>query len=45
MTVTNLVSEVQAHLQAVHDHPSQGLDEKLLEGIDRQVTGKPYRHR
>lgn len=39
MTVTALVEGLQAHLQEVHDDPSKGLDVKLLESCNRQVTG------
>ena len=39
MSVSALVEEVQAHLQEVHDDPSKGLNDKLLDSIDRQVSG------
>lgn len=39
MTVTALLGQVHAHLEDVLGDPTKKLDEKLLESIDRQVTG------
>ena len=42
MAFRTLVTEVLAHLQAVLDDPSKGLNEKLLESVDGQVTGSSF---
>lgn len=39
MAFQALFREVQAHLQEFLDDPSKGLNEKLLESVDGQVTG------
>lgn len=39
MTVQALLGQVNTHLQEVRNDPSKGLNEKLLEQIDGQITG------
>lgn len=39
MTVSVVSSRVQAHLGEVLKDPTRALDRRLLETIDRQVTG------
>ncbi len=39
MTVSALVREVQTHLQEIQSDTSKSLNEKLLESINRQITG------
>ena len=39
MALSALLDEVQSHLQGVRSDPSRGLNAKLLEQVDRQVTG------
>ena len=39
MALLELVDEVHSHLQEIREDPSRALDQKLLEHIDRQVTG------
>ena len=39
MAVPALVGQVHTHLQEVRNDPSKDLNEKLLEQIDRLVTG------
>ena len=39
MALLALLDQIHSHLQEVRDDPSRGLNEKLLEHVDRQVTG------
>lgn len=39
MALLALLDNVHSHLQEVRKDPSRGLNEKLLEHVDRQVTG------
>ncbi len=39
MTFSVLTKEVLAHLQEVHDDPRESVNDRLLEGLDRQATG------
>ena len=39
MALPELLAEVHSHLQQIRDDPSRAVDQKLLEHIDRQVTG------
>ena len=39
MDLGALIEEVRKHLREIHDDPSQAINEKLLEGVNRQVTG------
>lgn len=39
MALPALLDQVQSHLQEVRNDPSKGLNEKLLEHVDGQVTG------
>lgn len=39
MALPALLGQVHAHLEDVLKDPIKALDEKLLESIDRQVTG------
>lgn len=39
MALPVLLDQVLSHLQQVGDDPSKTLDQKLLEHVDRQVTG------
>ena len=48
MALPALLDRVQSHLQEVRNEPSKSLDEKLLDHVDRQVSGKrpePHSHR
>ncbi|KAL9134284.1 MAG: hypothetical protein Q9175_004536 [Cornicularia normoerica] len=40
MALPALLDQLHSHLQEVRNDPSRGLSEKLLEQVDRQVTGK-----
>ena len=39
MALPALLDQVQSHLQEVRNDPAKGLNEKLLEHVDGQVTG------
>lgn len=43
MAATALLAQVHAHLEDVLKDPTKALDQSLLEGIDRQVTGSKGR--